>query len=775
MGFVFSRVFKIKHCIFLCLVYSGVVNAYKVETHESLSAAALMQSTLNDSTKNVLTNLGLNNDINSSAQEFPAYGGDKDGQLLNVEELVKYGANFEDDGVRSVTHFFDPVNDRGLTFGLKLGARSVDWALEDSEAIGNFIGIQEYSYNDANQYLFLALTAQNKDERDQNWGRLFQSIGQVVHHIQDMAQPDHVRNDQHLEIPIPFTGIEVPIDPSWYESYSNLKFIDGITNVSLDYQIPDFPAAREYWTTRAVDFDIENRRGMADFTNKNFVSKNTTFTINDGFFDSNSEYVLPIPHPAPITIVLSDPSLLGDTGTLLCDSMKASNPSLVFPAEGCSMDFVSTTINDSYTNTTSTNDRAATYSIFDKKLTQYGKVANVNYWSGTGAQVDRLFTLNKFNFDAAHNFLIPRAVAYSAGLINHFFSGEINLKYDNEVSSWVIENQSANEMEGEFLIYYEDELENRYWLNEINYSTSTYSAGGILQPFSQMSVEDFITPDSATKLIVVFKGRIGGDGLAYSDNYVVTANVINTKPYLFSTYFSTELTSEYDVTHHASFARAGVLYTYTARGDRAASFITNPDAYVFNDYYLLFRLTDSSIAVIEYTDPISCDWNLLAFTQYSGGNSSSSYIHSEINYPGITTSYECSITTDTLEEGLPFPSLMDMESTPLGYRTTSWSMGHISRYMPVDHLSFEFHNYWSYVLGIRTKNSLSMDINKDPNINKNPGCGLFEISDIDSLWAPYMSSPLSLDAFDDEVDLFTDANNKIIDFLRATILDNSCY
>ena len=572
MGFVFSRVFKIKHCIFLCLVYSGVVNAYKVETHESLSAAALMQSTLNDSTKNVLTNLGLNNDINSSAQEFPAYGGDKDGQLLNVEELVKYGANFEDDGVRSVTHFFDPVNDRGLTFGLKLGARSVDWALEDSEAIGNFIGIQEYSYNDANQYLFLALTAQNKDERDQNWGRLFQSIGQVVHHIQDMAQPDHVRNDQHLEIPIPFTGIEVPIDPSWYESYSNLKFIDGITNVSLDYQIPDFPAAREYWTTRAVDFDIENRRGMADFTNKNFVSKNTTFTINDGFFDSNSEYVLPIPHPAPITIVLSDPSLLGDTGTLLCDSMKASNPSLVFPAEGCSMDFVSTTINDSYTNTTSTNDRAATYSIFDKKLTQYGKVANVNYWSGTGAQVDRLFTLNKFNFDAAHNFLIPRAVAYSAGLINHFFSGEINLKYDNEVSSWVIENQSANEMEGEFLIYYEDELENRYWLNEINYSTSTYSAGGILQPFSQMSVDDVVVPDNATKLIIVFKGRLGDEGIPYGDtNVVVSAKLIATF-------------SEYYIDDRLDYVFSDGPSTFVYRPKRF-TFYDKGETLVYNGYY----------------------------------------------------------------------------------------------------------------------------------------------------------------------------------------------
>ena len=35
--------------------------------------------------------------------------------------------------------------------------------------------------------------------------------------------------------------------------------------------------------------------------------------------------------------------------------------------------------------------------------------------------VSRLFALNRFNFDDAHKILIPKAVSYSAGLINYFF------------------------------------------------------------------------------------------------------------------------------------------------------------------------------------------------------------------------------------------------------------------------------------------------------------------------------------------------------------------
>jgi hypothetical protein len=43
-----------------------------------------------------------------------------------------------------------------------------------------------------------------------------------------------------------------------------------------------------------------------------------------------------------------------------------------------------------------------------------------------------VFALNRFTFDAAHKFLIPRAVGYSAGLINYFFRGQLEITPPDE-------------------------------------------------------------------------------------------------------------------------------------------------------------------------------------------------------------------------------------------------------------------------------------------------------------------------------------------------------
>src|SRR5207245_9304306 len=46
---------------------------------------------------------------------------------------------------------------------------------------------------------FLAgLTSGSPTDRNEELGLMFQSLGQVIHLIQDVSQPQHVRNDAHL-------------------------------------------------------------------------------------------------------------------------------------------------------------------------------------------------------------------------------------------------------------------------------------------------------------------------------------------------------------------------------------------------------------------------------------------------------------------------------------------------------------------------------------------------------------------------------------------------
>jgi hypothetical protein len=64
--------------------------------------------------------------------------------------------------------------------------------------------------------------------------------------------------------------------------------------------------------------------------------------------------------------------------------------------------------------------RAATLSIFADEIDRY----TVSSLTGDS---NPYFSLNRFNFDAAHADLIPRAVAYSAGLLNYFFRGQMQI------------------------------------------------------------------------------------------------------------------------------------------------------------------------------------------------------------------------------------------------------------------------------------------------------------------------------------------------------------
>lgn len=198
-------------CLATC---SHAAMAYDPLTHEEMTDFAVGKSQLKQGDGSLLKNLGLRS-LNAKGQEFPNGAG----KSLTIIKLFRFGANEEDSPffppIRSKHHFYDPVHDRPLTIAEVIGAeKSPDWALAN---VGQFSS-QQYSYANAREYFFRALTKASQTERDKNWGLLFQSLGQVIHHIQDMAQPEHTRNDPHLA-PSVF-GFTIPIDPSYCEAHT---------------------------------------------------------------------------------------------------------------------------------------------------------------------------------------------------------------------------------------------------------------------------------------------------------------------------------------------------------------------------------------------------------------------------------------------------------------------------------------------------------------------------------------------------------------------------
>lgn len=359
-------------------LFSTATLGYEVETHADLSGNAALNSILGDDTS--LKHLGLMFPIDSEQQKFP----NSKGTNATVLNLIRDGARFEDDFPRPINHFFDPYTGKGLGIGYPSPA----WALEDQQDQSG----QENSYQDARQYFHDALTNASGTDTDRNasWGRLFQTLGQIVHHVQDMAQPQHVRLDAHCD---QWYCVGPLKSPSAYEKYTDgirgtLPYTGypPVNTLGLDAEFLAVP--RQFWHGGG--------NGIAEFTNTNFVSAGTNF--------DTARY------PSPS---LSNSVGRSENANALLASAGMPIPTQCLPPNPpCEMAFIETPVTDVYRpGQSGVNPRASTYSIFDQDL----KARNES----------PVFSLNRFNFDAAHEFLIPRAVGYSAGLLNYFFRGRL--------------------------------------------------------------------------------------------------------------------------------------------------------------------------------------------------------------------------------------------------------------------------------------------------------------------------------------------------------------
>ncbi|MGH7331186.1 MAG: hypothetical protein ACREKS_00280 [Candidatus Rokuibacteriota bacterium] len=356
------------------------VLGFELHTHQRITDKAFSRPTL----AGVFQDLGLDPDR-------PLSGGLLRGSRLPMEWLIK-GALDEDDIVsinplRFRNHFYDPVNNRGLDTPLAAGERAPDWGLEDG---AEFI-TQRFSYRDARAAFFAALTAREPGDRETALADTFEALGHVLHLVQDMASPPHTRNDIHGGIPGfgPQSLFERHVD----DVADGLNF-DG-TPVSLS-------RPRDFWITG-------DGRGLAEFTNRNFVSEGTNFSARaEGAIGGG--YASPVlrlgvdDRGKPFEEILDiqervDPGLRDRKGNLI---------------EG-TLTFFANVFHDPMTGQRLRIDRMTTLSLFDRELER--------------RNAQPLFSLNRYNIEAQAAFLIPRAVGYSTGLLDYFFRGTLELDF----------------------------------------------------------------------------------------------------------------------------------------------------------------------------------------------------------------------------------------------------------------------------------------------------------------------------------------------------------
>lgn len=433
--------------------------SYEVPTHSYISSLSINRSSLSHQ-DTVLNDYDVKEtDKFWSGLEYTFYRENVEQttkEYFNYRDLISAGARHEDEvddipggddaffgGKRAGNHFFDPQTNRPLQKP-GINFRSPDWALEDKQKgliyetpLGDVE--QKYSLNDGMDYLYNALTLESKIDREDSFGKAFRSLGHAIHHIQDMAQPQHARLDDHchsseiigklLLNPVVFPNTcQQEHNPSFYESYS--RSVQGTFGRFADaYPVPRFNSAREFY--------VGNLKGMSEFTSYNFISEGTNFRMLPGGEVVIHNYQRDINE---VGYGLNFPSPPNVNDWIEVDSTElepaADGTSIT---EGGRFSFYSSYVNDrNIPDASIYNQRSTSLSLYGNEIQEASSAEGES-----DAYID--FTLNKYNIDSAHEFLIPRAISYSAGLIDYFFRLRLaveNIEATSSTISFDVRNQS---------------------------------------------------------------------------------------------------------------------------------------------------------------------------------------------------------------------------------------------------------------------------------------------------------------------------------------------
>ncbi len=414
---------------FLIICCASPVLAYKTNTHELISAGGTRESS---NYQKFISEFG----INRSA----------------AEGLVLYGSVHEDDESfflrRYQYHFYDPINGKGLA---RFDPAPV-WGYSHTFPSNDF------SWAEARKALYNWFTGGTVESRKQSHDKLFRSLGQIVHLVQDMAQPSHTRNDPHS---------------SHYESEAgafllNLSHLEDWAQFHQD-QVSDFTNSAT--GPRPVDSFEDAFETLALFSNQNFFSDDTIF----------KGYLQPSKEETNYTDAFL-PSGVGTAADVVAEDGHFYKVPYIIKTQGVY-----------------TGYKLAQVGYFGPVLVRSANVGN------------HLLAFQVDDEVARENaeILIPQAVGYSAGLLDYFFRGRIDMVKDpNTTGQYLIQNKTAEQMSGNFSLYYDDISNNR--LVVASWSNVT------VPPNGQSSSLTFKTPTSPQpkekgKYILVFQGSMGNE------------------------------------------------------------------------------------------------------------------------------------------------------------------------------------------------------------------------------------------------------------------------
>jgi hypothetical protein len=309
---------------------------------------------------------------------------------------------------------------------------------------------QQMGWDYARSYFHAALTSPTSFARDDYFARTFQAVGQVLHLLQDMAVPAHVRND-FIASHLIQSGMANP-----YESFvTNPEIFSASTQTAIKPAFSDIITS-DYWDkniyTGAAQIPITSTTiGLSEYTNANFMSEATIF----------KDFPYPVKSNTTASVV----------ETLAEDGQRDWRWYI-------------------YENERTDELAAYSYFAFEQIPAQEG-------WE---------YILDEKVYKAEAQLLLPRAVGYSAALIDYFFRGKLDLVSAGTNSSYIIVNNTDEPMDGTFRIFYDNATNTR-----IQLWTGTLTLGAFGSGANQSAPITLNIPDQDSPLTLVFRGKLGNE------------------------------------------------------------------------------------------------------------------------------------------------------------------------------------------------------------------------------------------------------------------------
>jgi len=370
-------------------------------THRALTSKAISFSVLGQYdfikklglTHNNLTPLGLS-DRTLICSEWMLDGAEKEDESRTLSVIM----------ARSDNHFHDPMKEFQ-------NANLTDVEFTDGSPFSAVVWAQNYvcqsnypegdnSWKKARDSFHSGLTTSILSERKHYFAQMFKALGHQVHLIQDMAVPDHVRNDSH-----PMNSVFNELFTKYNGSYRciegwalhNAGKVDGyassplfpnddyLNNLTLEMVENLEPISRLSDINVFIDIPLSpiKDQGLAEYTNSNFFSEDTTWFSNDWWCLHGPKHVYPFPSKIHINLIEEDREI-----PILGGTYKAK---------------------------------------YFKKTNEGEDVQHLL----RGDFLDGGFLDDRCHEEYASK-LVPRAVGYSAALLNYFFRGQIEVALPEE-------------------------------------------------------------------------------------------------------------------------------------------------------------------------------------------------------------------------------------------------------------------------------------------------------------------------------------------------------